>query len=373
VFAYGSSSSDVAVVEGTFDAAAETATGSSLDELCLRLEAPPIAVVDATRLGACESGPLLCRPPVHELAGVLLDRVADAEEACRLRVLLEALWGVPVLGMLEELPALRTIVSRLRPGQSPSKELCRILGDRLRLWLPLERLLGIASASKLPPIPPRLFQFGEEVAGLRVAVAIDEAVGCYFPDTLDLLELRGAILRDFSPLRSDRLPEDVDVVYIGCGHPEEHAAALAGNHCLRESLRDFARGGGRFYAEGGGLAYLCREVRLQDGRRFPMAGLLPAVACENRHAATPRPVEVTLAYDTWLGESATTLRGYLNTAWRIEPAFPLASCALEPERSADFFCYGRIIGSRVHIHFAAQEEFLRRFFQPHPTALAAVL
>ena len=72
--------------------------------------------------------------------------------------------------------------------------------------------------------------------------------------------MRGAVVVDFSPLRDERLPEGTDIVYLGCGHPEVYAAELSANHCMKLSLRNHIRSGGRIYAEGGGLAYLCQQM-----------------------------------------------------------------------------------------------------------------
>ena len=100
---------------------------------------------------------------------------------------------------------------------------------------------------------------------------MDEAFGAYFPDTLESLESLGAELREFSPLRSESLPEDVDLVMIGCGFPDCHAQDLAANVSLIAALRSFVCQGGRLYAESGGTAYLSRTMVI-DGMVVPVQG-----------------------------------------------------------------------------------------------------
>jgi cobyrinic acid a,c-diamide synthase len=199
-----------------------------------------------------------------------------------------------------------------------------------------------------------------------VAVAYDNAFHCYFPDTLDLLEARGARLCDFSPLRDESLPDDVDVVYLGCGCPEKYADPLSENHCMKQALRSFAAAGGRIYAEAGGLAYLCQQMVLPAGRRLPMVGALPAVASRVAQPQPPQPAEATLRADNWLAERGSRLRGYLNTNWRIQPIGPLVSLAKEEQLHSSLIGRDAVIGSRLHLNFAAQPAFLRRFFQPVP-------
>ncbi len=135
---------------------------------------------------------------------------------------------------------------------------------------------------------------------LHVAVAYDEAFSCYFPDTLDLLESRGAEVSVFSPLRGDSLPGGTDVVYIGCGRIDEHLASLSDNFCIKEAIWDHVLNGRRVYAEGAGLAYLGREVKMPCGRQYPMVGLFPLTATKNPHAGPARPVEVTTVMGSWM-------------------------------------------------------------------------
>jgi cobyrinic acid a,c-diamide synthase len=206
---------------------------------------------------------------------------------------------------------------------------------------------------------------------LTVAVGFDEAFNCYFPDTLDLLELCGATVVDFSPLRDEALPPETDLVYLGCGHPERYAAALAENHCMTLALRDHLCGGGRVYAEGGGLAYLCQYMETADGRRTSMIGAIPAVARVNPQPAPPRPIEVTLARRTWLGMRGRRLRGYLNTNWLIEPLGEVEGCLAEAGHECDLVGRYLAVGSRLHLNFAAQPEFLRNFVQPLIERLSA--
>jgi cobyrinic acid a,c-diamide synthase len=201
-------------------------------------------------------------------------------------------------------------------------------------------------------------------------VAYDEVFNCYFPDTLDLLELQGAKVCTFSPLHDEGIPDGADVVYLGCGHPENADARLAANQCMRTSLCEHVFAGGRVYAEGGGLAYLCESIDLGDGPLTPMVGLLPAIARLNLDAPPPEPVAVTLAQGNWLGEGWSQLRGYLNRRWELIPTGHLTRYAAEDGHELDLVGAAQAVGSRIHLNFAAQPEYLRAFFAPHPPGVA---
>lgn len=366
---------EVGLVWGQFEAA-RSADGpaswlppsqepSSLDTLCQWLDLPRVAILDVSRI-MVEGVP---RRPAF-LAGLLLDRVRDARQAAYWQTTLEALWQVPVLGWLPELAEVRAACGRLRPCEDPPAALCEALGRGLGPTLRLAKLLALAR--RAAPIPAAcLPPWGERsTERFRIALALDNVFCGYYPETLDLLEEAGAELVDFSPLRSGSLPEGVDVVYFGCGHPERYASLLAANHCLVQALRCFAARGGRVYGEGGGLAYLSREVRLADGSILPMTGLMPLTAHWRPPTPIWEPVELQITHGSWLAPQDTVIRGYRHAGWQIEPRGALEVLARSTGPAQDLWGKGTTIGSRVLINLSANRHLLRRFFEPAAKPLA---
>ena len=227
-------------------------------------------------------------------------------------------------------------------------------------------------ADSAPPLEslPAAFPCGEKQSSVRVAVAYDAAFHCYFPDTLELLELCGATVDNFSPLKDESLPPGTDIVYFGCGHPERFAQELAANCCIQTALQTHVCSGRRIYAEGGGLAYLCRDIQDLDGNSLPMAGVLPATARLNPQPVTLDPLEATLAAANWLAPAGATLRGYLNTYWIVEPCDDDLSCYLDdPAHQHDLVGRHHAVGSRLHLNFAAQPAVFRSFLKSHAPSL----
>jgi cobyrinic acid a,c-diamide synthase len=366
IFLRGTRNCDVALLEGSFVTAPRGTPDSDLTTLCNWVEFPRLAIVDARLLKPCQ---LPARP--EGLNGVLLDGVADATELSRLQTHLEAIWKVPVLGSLGLLPTLREKVQRISCGDRPPLEVCRSLGDAFVPRLRLDALLDIAASCPLemPRIPDRDPTARASAAGLRVAVAYDEAFRGYFPDTLDLLEQRGATILDFSPLRDECLPPHTDVVYVGCGHPELFARQLSENDCLMLSIKSHVSSGGRIYAECGGLAYLCQEIELADGCRWPMVGVLPSSAEFDATPARLLPTEVRLTSDNWLGPAGQCWRGYLSPRWRLHPAAGLERCGSEAGHECDVVKCHQAIGSRIYLNFAATSDLLDHFFSPVPPSV----
>ncbi len=358
LFLRGSRAADLSIVEGEYGLPADGAKrGGHLEPLCQWLDLPRLAVVDASRLGGCRVPP---RPQQAE--GLLLDRVADVSHLARLTTDLEALWGIPVLGALEELPSLRFDLMAVPEGDRSPQHLYEELGDHfVRYWRP-QRLLEIATRREPPKCTCRLLGIPRSLRRLTVAVAYDEAFYCYFSDTLDLLEWFGASVVDFSPLHDESLPAGTDVVYLGCGHPERHAAALSENHCMKAALRSHLRSGRRIYAEGAAAAYLCQQMESGPGELRRMVGILPATARLTAACNEPEPVEVTLARSNWLSERGVPLRGYENGRWRFDPVAAAASFVKESQHRFDVIGCHQAVGSLLHLDFAAQPGFLDQFF-----------
>lgn len=361
IFIRGTAGCDLGLVEGRFRAATscDDGAGGRLETLCDWLDLPVVSVVDVAQAKQCRMPP---RP--QRADALLLDRVA-AGEFHALSTDLEALWGLPVIGALDAGPRLRQAVRAVPAGARPTQKLCTELGNRfLEYWQP-RRLQRLASRRELSPARPRLFRCDLPQSQRTIALAYDEAFHCYFPDTLDLLELHGATLVAFSPLRDDRLPANTDVVYLGCGQPERYAEQLARNDCMKAAMRDHLRRGGRIYAEGRGMAYLCQQLDANDGQFHRMAGLFPAVAHIVPDRSEPSPVEITLNRTTWLGRAGTPLRGYRSNNWSIEPLGALSGCVAQANHQYDVVARDQAVGSRMSLHFAAQPDLLSAFFHPH--------
>jgi cobyrinic acid a,c-diamide synthase len=353
---------ELAIVEGSFRAAHSQLPASSLKTLCDWLDLPQIGIVDVSRLTSC-----VLPAELRQLDGLLLDRTGDASSVAHWQTTLEALTGAPVLGWLGEVESLRKHCS-----SSPSRELCRSLADELLASLDVEKLLGLACRP-----PPLAVESDEQFSTggqrrFRIGIAYDEAYCGYYPETLDLLEAAGAELCDFSPLKSGAVPPGVDIVYFGCGHPEQYSDQLAANHCLKQSLRCFAAAGGRIYAEGSGLAYLCREMVFPSGATVAMTGLLPATARWLPHSAESEPTEVVFGATSWLVPSRTTLRGYRHSGWQIEPRGPMITYARDAGQRLDVLGRGNVIGSRVLFNLAANRHLLRQFFEPYAPVASSV-
>lgn len=353
LFAHGASGCDLALVEGCFadDCPSDTAAtplGSSLCTLCDWLDLPRLAVVDADQMRDCS----LPRRP-ERLDGVLLQATGSRDSAQRIRTQVETLWGLPVLGTVVAPETLTAALQDAASGGELTAETATALAQVASVSVDWNRLWALAGRRPLPVAAPALFATpAAPLHGIRVAIAYDDALCCYFPDVLELLELRGALVSDFSPLKDDRLPADADVVYLGCGHPERFAAQLAANDCLKSALRQHFRAGRRVYAEGGAAALLAETLACGQAQRHAMAGLLPMTAQHVPSTLSPAPVETVLCRDSWLGPAGTPLRGYLNPRWDFQIPEAQADLTLTADDPPLLWGRKQAIVSRVHLNFS---------------------
>jgi cobyrinic acid a,c-diamide synthase len=339
----------------------------NFETLCHWLDLPRLGLVDVRKLQLCRH-PRLPAP----VDGLLLDGVESIRQFVSLQTELEALWRVPVLGYLQIPASLRATVEKWNCETPPSVEVLSELVQHLTPHWDENQLGELLQRPALPwqfNVASKVPAFGPQV---RIAIAQDEAFGLCFPEVLDALERAGATLCDFSPLRSDRLPENCDLVYFGCGHPERFAHQLAGNHCMIQSVRSFAATGGRIYAEASGSAYLCRQLILPGGSAVTMTGLLPANARYSNEAAAPQQAEVSFGLGCWLADRHAQVRGYRDLHWQLEPCGAMLTYAGDPAQRCDILGRGNVICSRILLNIAANPQLLERFVRPAAMADTAL-
>lgn len=102
-------------------------------------------------------------------------------------------------------------------------------------------------------------KFHLENRGIKIAVAYDEAFRFYYKENLELLDEIGEITY-FSPIYNEKLPEDIDFLYLGGGYPEVFKEKLESNVSMRESIKFALDNGLKCYAECGGLMYLTESI-----------------------------------------------------------------------------------------------------------------
>jgi len=360
-FSRGAKLADLALVEGTlgprprgFGPYPHDQPGP-LGPIAEALDLPRVAVVDC---GGVSGPTYLTRPPCG-FDAIILDNLGDPSRLESVLVCAKHTFRKPVLAVMESLPEIRAFLNARSPHDEIPESILQQLATGFLRNADLGAIRSLADSRPFPNVadPPCPFASRR----LRVAYAHDEAFGGYFPDTLETLQALGAELVDFSPLRDEALPSDIDLVIIGCGFPDRHLDALAANLSLIGALRQHVCRGNRLYTEGGGTAYLGRTM-VVNGRSVPGAGILPFDAILRSANRAPVPVRRVLNRDCWLGGAGTELRGYRSRRWTLRPAVephdcPSISGTLTAQR--DMYYRKLAIGSLTHLHLASFPHVIR--------------
>ncbi len=282
LFARKASGSDIALIEankGLYDGVA--ADGSDANAaLAKHLGTPVVLVIDTSGMTR-GIAPLLLGyqafDPDVRIAGVILNRTGGARHEGKLRVAVEAYTDVAVLGAVGA-NALIGIPERHLGLTTPSdtsltEAFVRKAGETVGANVDLDRLMRIAASAPAFEAPERAAP-SPLYRGLRIGVAMDEAFGFYYPDDLEAFAAMGAELVPVDMIRDPHLP-DLDGLFIGGGFPEVHAASLAANRSMRESVKAALEAGLPAYAECGGLMYLCKDLTW-NGEAHAMVGFFGA-------------------------------------------------------------------------------------------------
>jgi len=265
---------DVGIVEGVmglFDGAKRD-QGSSA-EIARILNLPVVLIVNAAAT-AYSVAPLLFgfknfRPDV-KVKGVIFNRVSGESHYSFLKEAADDA-GVVSLGYVPKNENL-TLESRhlgLSLTSSYSMQVAvRVASTLIDKHVDLERLLSLSAFGESLQSTP-LNQLPK--APLKIAIAQDDAFNFMYPANVDCLKQIGEVTM-FSPLNDSVIP-DVDLLWLPGGYPELYAKKLSGNKAMLKAIVQHEAKGGKIVAECGGMMYLGQSICLQDGSRYPMAGI----------------------------------------------------------------------------------------------------
>lgn len=276
IFARYSQGAGACVVEGVmglFDGYSKM-RGSSA-EVAQVLDIPVLLIVNAKSC-AYSVAPIIYGyknfNPQVKIAGVVFNMVGSASHYATLKDACQEL-GVPVLGYLPKNSGIEIPSRHL--GLSLDEEF--LFGEYAeKVAAMVEEYVDVDALMKIfTPDSECLCEEGSpcgEAAGLKIAVAKDEAFNFIYRENIHSLEKLGEV-KFFSPLKDTQLPE-CDLLYLPGGYPELYLEQLQGNGVMRKAIKEYIEKGGRCWAECGGMMYLCNSISDENGNEFEMCGVL---------------------------------------------------------------------------------------------------
>lgn len=271
-------------VMGYFDGLGGSTTRASSWEVAHILDLPAVLVVDArgasVSLAALIKGFLeFERSMGSQIKAVIFNRMSPMLYP-RIRELVERETGIRAAGFVPELDFLK--VGSRHLGLVLPEEIAGLREQMNRLGKCLEETIDWEFLAELGAEKEERDALEEEnteasctaAFSFRLGIAMDEAFCFYYQDNLRLLERLEGELVYFSPIHDRSLPEQLDGLILGGGYPELYCEALSLNESMREAVKKAAEGGLPVLGECGGYLYLLEELEAEDGRIWPMTGVL---------------------------------------------------------------------------------------------------
>lgn len=277
-------------VMGVFDGLGGVREEGSSYHLAKITKTPIILVVDAKGMGRSMISLLfgfLAYDREHLIHGVILNRISKRYYEI-IKPFIEKELNILVLGFLpekknwhiksrylglvlpEELKAMEKELQELSEEFLKTVSIKDIMeiAEHAEEWIVDEKLL-----EKTIIDSNHYFATGRPV----IAVAKDKAFCFYYEDNIRLLKEQGAEIIYFSPLYDEKLPNPCHALLMGGGYPELYAKRLSENISMHKAIKQAVQQGMPVVAECGGFMYLHSAIINQEGIKYPMVGIIPAI------------------------------------------------------------------------------------------------
>ncbi|HED2610109.1 TPA: cobyrinate a,c-diamide synthase [Citrobacter koseri] len=367
---------DVAVIEGVmglYDGYGTDPNYCSTAAMAKQLGCPVILLVDgkavSTSIAATVMGFQHFDPDLN-IAGVIVNRVNSETHYQLLKTAIERYCSLPVLGYVPgvegvALPERHLGLITARESvvnQQPWQD----FADTLERTLDIDALLSLSQLTALPAGEWPALPDPQAGKGLTVAIADDEAFNFYYPDNIKLLERTGVTMTCFSPLHDSTLPE-CQMIWLGGGYPELHAAALAANTPMLAQMRAAHQRGVAIYAECGGLMYLGSTLEDASGEIHRMVDVIPGHSKMGKRLTRFGYCEAQAREQTLLAAAGEVLRGHEFHYSDFLPENPavMACRKVRDGKTLQEWSGGWQVGntfaSYLHVHFAQRPAMLNHW------------
>lgn len=359
---------DVSVIEGVmgyYDGMGLTTTKASTYEVAKASDSPVILVVNAKGVSlsvlATIQGFLSLYPDNH-IRGVILNQCSEMTYGALARAIGERFCGkVKPLGFLPKMAdcALESRHLGLVTAAEVKglKEKLQAMAVQAEKTLDLDGILDLAAGAE--PVVCEEVKLPKDQEPIRIAVARDNAFCFYYEDSLEALTEMGAELVPFSPLADERLPENIQGIYLGGGYPELYAERLEENRSMRESIAGAMEKHIPCIAECGGFMYLTKAI----GER-KMVGSLPGECFDNGKLTRFGYVTLTAKEDNLLCRAGESIPGHEFHHWDCTvPGDSFTACKSTGKSWGCVAATAYLYAGYPHFHFYANPQFAVNFYK----------
>lgn len=378
LFVKNASNADISVIEGVmglYDGLGTEKDMGSTAHLSKVLGAPVILVVDGSGMSSSAAAIVTGYVKYDEdvnVAGVILNNMHGEKHYELLKEAIERDTGVPCVGYLNKNSSISLKSRHL--GLVPSVEVDELgekldeVGRMVSETVELDRIIEIAKSAQ--NINEKVSRFDPVVnRPVRIALAKDNAFNFYYQDSLDLVSEMGAQLVEFSPMKDEKLPENIGGIILGGGFPEVFGKEIENNISMRKAIKSAIEDGMPVYAECGGLMYLCKNIRDLEDNSFEMCGIFPFESKMTKRLQRFGYVEVQARANTPISDEPERFKAHEfhrsvvehgdegDFAYNVQKARP-------GQTHINWACghiYKNCLGAYAHVHFCTNVNLAKNF------------
>lgn len=362
---------------GLFDGVDEQGSRSSA-ELAKLLSSPVILVMDATKttrtMAALALGCKLFDSNLN-IAGIVLNNIANARHKRLTTATIEQTTGIPVLGAIHRLkedpmPMRHLGVIPYNEYENAEKNI-ECIAALINEQVDIEAILKTAASAPTIECPTTVQPSPHTPVKkhLQIGILRDAAFQFYYPENLEALEKGGAHLVFIDAISQQTLPP-LNALYIGGGFPETQAVKLSQNLSLMKQMRTAIENGLPVYAECGGLMYLGRHIHWR-GMKHSMLQVIDWDFVLEDTPVGHGYCTLEILQDTPFYKAGTLLKGHEFHYSRPIPLNGQNTGALHArvvrghgfDGKYDGLCYKNLFGTYLHIHALSHSEWAQGLLQ----------
>lgn len=281
LFVRNSEGKDISIIKGVFglyDSFPKDTLQGSNAYIAKSLRCPVILVVDGEDTSCnvvVKIRDLMNYDKETDIKGVVFSKVHSIEHFLELKESVERISSIECLGYIPN--NIRIDMEQLYFIDEDELNIkLKMLGELIEKTIDINKVLSISS-----DVEALTTEHNSELnkfETVNIGVPYDKAFNFYYFDNIDYLQDLGANIVYFSPLKDERLPKNLDGIYIGGGFPEKYGEQLERNITLRAEIKSMAEDNLPIYAECGGLMYLTKAINTINDKRYKMVGIFDAEA-----------------------------------------------------------------------------------------------
>lgn len=309
----GEHSGDIDIIDGVkgYYDGLNFSTNASTNKMSVITKTPTILVIDCTDAAASVAAVIsgFLKYKTNTIEGVIFNRLDAAlfdgmKKLCE-EIKIKCLGYIPRIKELEDETRSLALVTDLEIGHK--KNLIKSFADMAEKTLDIDGIIKVSEGAKSIKYKELPISY---IGKAKIAVSYDKAFCHAYTDNMDLLKKMGADIVYFSPLKDEKLPDDIDGIFITGGYPEMYCLELARNVAMKKSIKDAIDAGIPTIAVSGGFMYLHETLQDIKGMNYEMVGVIEGKCVRSVIIDNAGYIEIKSDKDTLILKKGEAMRSY---------------------------------------------------------------